>query len=76
MDQAWLVVTLLGTVTVGVVIHIFKNCATATAACRQVMRTQEKLKDDDVDIEKDIVLRKKMGEGIILADFNRRQDSD
>jgi cellulose synthase/poly-beta-1,6-N-acetylglucosamine synthase-like glycosyltransferase len=76
MDQAWLVVTLLGTVTVGLVIHVFKDCATATAACRQVMRTQEKLKDDDVDIERDIVLRKKMGEGIISADFDRRQDNE
>ena len=75
IDQVWLVATLLGMVTVGMTIHVFRHCAAASGVYRQVLRAQEELKDDDVEIEKDFVLRKKVRKDIMLVDFDRRQNS-
>jgi len=76
IDQVWLIAALLYIVAVGLAIHVFRDCDAATGACRHVLHAHKELKDDDVEIEKDFILRKKVREGIILVDFDRRQNSD
>jgi GT2 family glycosyltransferase len=75
-DQVWLVASLLGIVTVGLAIHVFQDCAVATAAFRQVMRTIGELKDEAVEIEKDFVFRKKVREGLVYTSFDRRKNTN
>ena len=60
VDQAWLVVTLLGTVTVGLVVHVFEKCATATAACRSFA---------NMSLSRSKASRMSASESSITADF-------
>ena len=64
LEQVWPVSAFLGTVTGGIMIHVFLDCAAATAACRQVLSAQEALKDDDVTIEKAFTMNKKVKERV------------
>lgn len=73
LEQVWPVSAFLGTVTVGIMIHVFLDCAAATAACRQVLSAQEALKDDDVTIEKAFTMNKKVKERVALVNLDQWQ---
>jgi hypothetical protein len=75
MDQVWLVSAFLGIVALALMIHVFLDCAAATAACRQALLVQEVLKDDDVKTEKPFILNKKVKESVVLVNFDRGQTS-
>jgi hypothetical protein len=54
-------------------IHVFLDCAAATAACRQVLLAQEALKDDDVTIEQAFTMNKKVKERVSLVNLDQWQ---
>jgi len=76
MDQVLPVAALLGMVTAGLMMHVFRDCAAATAACRQVLSAQGELEDDDVKIEKPFILGKKVKESVVSVNFSRRQNNN
>jgi hypothetical protein len=57
-------------------IDFLRHCGVATGVCKKVFHDPDSLIKDEVEIEKDLVLRKKLREGIILEDFDRRQNSE
>jgi hypothetical protein len=73
LDQVWLVAASLGIVAVGIMIHVFLDCAAATAACQQVLLAQKRLKDDEVKIEKAFTVNKKVKKRVALVNFEKWQ---
>jgi glycosyltransferase involved in cell wall biosynthesis len=76
IDEVWLVATLLGIVAAGLAINVFRDCAAATGVCLQALRDEKTLKNDDVKINKDFIMRKKMREGNEFVNFDRRQSNN
>jgi hypothetical protein len=76
IDEVWLVATLLGIVAAGLAINVFRDCAAATGVCLQALRDEKALKNDDVKINKDFIMRKKMREGNEFVNFDRRQSNN
>jgi GT2 family glycosyltransferase len=76
VDQVWLVAVLLIIASVVLMIDFFRHCGVATNVCKKVFQDEESLLKDDVEIEKDFVLREKLRKGIMLEDFDRRQNRD
>ena len=75
LEQVWMVSASLGIVGVVIMIHVFLDCATATAACRQVLLAQDGLKNDDVIIEKAFTVNEKVKERAALVNLDQWQYS-
>ena len=73
LDQVWLLAASLVMVVVGIMIHVFLDCAAATAACRQVLLAQDGLKNDDVIIEKAFTVNKKVKKRVALVNLDQWQ---
>jgi glycosyltransferase involved in cell wall biosynthesis len=76
LGQVWSVAVLLFIASVVLMIDFLRHCGVATGVCKKVFHDPDSLIKDEVEIEKDLVLRKKLREGIILEDFDRRQNSE